>query len=315
MSYYETEGRHKLLQMSGKPFYSLYPVVNEEYLSSPVYLTGNYVGKQGVGAFKHVSFDRQPVLRRRLNNAYVPHARESHVQCTRNRRCGQGKHVHVVFEVFYAFLRLDAETLFLVENEKSQILEFDVLAQKPVSAANKLRLAAFRFFQNFFLLLRGTEPVETRGFHAKLFHPFGGGFKMLLGKNSRRRKKRHLLACRNDLESGAQSDFRLSVAHVAADETVHDFFAGKVVVYLFYAFKLVFRFSVRKGFCKSLFQKAVGRIGKTSGMLPCGVKLQQIESHLFEVGFYFCLYLFEVVAPELAELRRFFASRVFCQKV
>ena len=49
------------------------------------------------------------------------------MQRPRNGRRRHGQAVDVFSEIFYLFLMLHAEALLLVEHEKSEVLEFDVV--------------------------------------------------------------------------------------------------------------------------------------------------------------------------------------------
>ena len=48
----------------------------------------------------------------------------AHMESTGNRRCRQSQNIHIFFQLFNLFLMLYAESLFLINNQKSQILVF-----------------------------------------------------------------------------------------------------------------------------------------------------------------------------------------------
>ena len=47
---------------------------------------------------------------------------------------------------------LDAEPLLLIDDQKSQILEFHILRQQPVGADDQVDIACFQPLHNLFLL-------------------------------------------------------------------------------------------------------------------------------------------------------------------
>ena len=58
-----------------------------------------------------------------------------------DRGGGKGQHVHVRLDLFDLFLMGHAEALFLVYDQKPQILEFHVLGKEPVGSDQNVHLA------------------------------------------------------------------------------------------------------------------------------------------------------------------------------
>jgi hypothetical protein len=77
---------------------------------------------------------RQPVHRRRRDQAHLPHAREGKLQRARDRRRRQRQHVHLGAELLQLLLVLHAEMLLLVDHHEAEPLERHALAEQRVGA-------------------------------------------------------------------------------------------------------------------------------------------------------------------------------------
>ena len=81
-------------------------------------------------------------MRRRLNGGNIAYPRKRQVQRARNGRRRHGKTIDVALIILDFLLMLDAEPLFLVENEQTQIAKFYVFGEKAVRTDDKVDLAA-----------------------------------------------------------------------------------------------------------------------------------------------------------------------------
>ncbi len=107
--------------------------------------------------FHNIRLHRAAFLRRLLQNTHVAYPRKAHVQCAWDRRCRQRQHTDVFPQTFQLFLMRHTEPLFLIYNDKAQILKFYVPGQKPVRADEDIRITALHIFQAFLLLFWRTE--------------------------------------------------------------------------------------------------------------------------------------------------------------
>ena len=114
------------LDLLRKVFDAVDAIVQYERLSAARELAHERVAKQCVGELGHIGLHRYAAGRRRLKHADVAYARHRHVERARYRRRRQRQYVDVGFEHLELFLVLNAETLFLVEDNQSQIVEFHV---------------------------------------------------------------------------------------------------------------------------------------------------------------------------------------------
>ena len=96
------------------------PVVDEEHLAAAVELAQDRVADEPGRRLGDPGLDRQPVLRRRLDDRHVADAGEGQVQRPRDRRRGQGQDVDLAPELLQPLLRRDAEPLLLVDDDEAR---------------------------------------------------------------------------------------------------------------------------------------------------------------------------------------------------
>ncbi len=118
---------------------------------------------------------------------------------------------------FSRSLCADAEMLLLVDDDKPEILERDVLGEQRMRADHDIDLAVFQLLARLRRLLGGHEPRGARELHRKAVEAVGEGLVMLAREQRRRHDNRHLLALHHRDEGRAQRHLRLAEADVAAD--------------------------------------------------------------------------------------------------
>ena len=65
---------------------------------------------------------------------HLANSRHRHLERARDGGSRHGENVHVGLELLECVLVLDTKTLFLVDDDESQVLELDVLTEKAVSS-------------------------------------------------------------------------------------------------------------------------------------------------------------------------------------
>ena len=140
--------------------------------------------------------------------------------------------------------------------------------------------ALFQVRYGLFLLRRGPETAQQIHAHREILHTLDEGVVMLLGQNRGRHQIDHLLVFLNRLESRPDRDLRLSIAHVAADQAVHDLRAFHVLLGGFDGKLLIRRLLKGKQLLKLRLPDRIGPVGIAVLLLPGRVELHQILRHL-----------------------------------
>ena len=129
-------------------------------------------------------------------------------------------------------------------------------------------------------LLRRPEAAQQRDVHREALHPLDEGVVDLLREDGGRHEVGHLLTVLHGLEGGAQCDLGLSVAHVAADQAVHDLMALHVLLHRFDGEVLVDRLLVREHLLELLLPDGI-RSEPVAGLrLPCRIELHEVTRDL-----------------------------------
>ena len=146
---------HEPLQQVADREDRLDAVVNEVDLAAALELAADRAADDLLIELDDVGLNRQPVLRRRLDDRHVADADERHVQRARNRRRRHRQHVHLPPQLLDLLLVRHAEPLLLVDDEQAEIAELDVLRQQPVRADDDVDLAGGQIRERLLLLGAG----------------------------------------------------------------------------------------------------------------------------------------------------------------
>ena len=167
--------------------------------------------------------DRLPVGRRRRDDRQVARPHERKLQRTRNGRRRERERVDIDAQLRELLLGRHAELLLLVDDQKPQIVEADVLAQHLVRADQNVDPSRFQIGENLLGLPGRFRTVQVFDFHRKVAQPLHERTVVLQRQNGRGNQYGGLLAVAGGLEGGADRHLRLAEAHVAANEPVHRF--------------------------------------------------------------------------------------------
>src|SRR5262249_39962861 len=129
--------------------------------------------------------------------------------------------MHFGAQLLEAFLMRDAEMLFLVDYDQPKILEFDVLPKKRMGADDDVDRGFGNPLLHFGELAWGDEPRRLREGNRMAAQPVAEGLEMLARQERGGHHDGDLLAVHRRDEGGAQRDFGLAEADIAADEPVH----------------------------------------------------------------------------------------------
>ena len=82
---------------------------------------------------------------------------QCHVKGARNGGRRKGQHIYGGEQLLELFFLSNTEALLLVNNQKTEITEFDFLAEQLVGADKNINAACCKLFLDFCLLLRRAE--------------------------------------------------------------------------------------------------------------------------------------------------------------
>ena len=125
---------------------------------------------------------------------------------------------------------------------------------------------------------------------------------MLLGQDGGGNQVDHLLSLLDRLEGRPESDLSLSVAHIAADQPVHDLPALHVLFCVLDSGKLVVGLLIGEHLFKFLLPDRIRFILISILLLPCRIQLHQIPGNLSDCPAHLILCFRPLVTSQLVQL-------------
>ena len=293
----------KRLQFRPHGFDGHHAVVQKENLPAAIQLALDGVADDAFVVLHHDGFDRQAVVRRRLDGAHVARAGEREVKRARNRRGAERQHVHKRAQPLEFFLVQHAEALLLVNHHQPKFLEHDVALNQPVRADDDVHRAGRQIPDDALLFAMRAEAREQFDAHRVIRHAFAERVEMLLRQNGRRHQHGNLLAAHHGFERGANGDFGLAKTDVAANQTVHRLGAFHVGFRFADGAKLVRRFLENERALEFTLPRHVRRKGMAGLRFAHGLDLQQFGGDIADGALGLFLRLVPARAAERVERR------------
>lgn len=222
--------------------------------------------------------DGVALLGRGGDRRHLADAGDRHFERTGDGRRGHGEDVHVGAELLQLLLVLDAEALFLVDDDQAQVLELRLGGEEPVGADDQVDGALSEPFERRLGLGLGLEAAQRPYVDGELGVPLGERAEVLLDQEGRGDEDGDLLAVLDRLEGRAHRDLRLAVADVAADQPVHGHGLLHVLLDLGDGGELVGRLRVREGVLQFALPGGVRAEDVAGGRHPGRVELDQVAA-------------------------------------
>ena len=135
----------------------------------------------------------EAIAGRSFDDGHVAKTNKRHVQCARNG-CGRKREGVYVFAHFFEALFVgDAEALFFVHDEKTEVGELHVFGKQAMRTDDHIDFASFQIGEDFFLFGGTAEAAEHFDARGKSGKSFLEGFKMLKREHGGGRENRDLL--------------------------------------------------------------------------------------------------------------------------
>ena len=272
--------RDQLLDMRSDLRNILHPVVDIIYLAVSCTFPLDRFPHHLVIIFHHIGLDRHTVIRRFFKDAHIPDPDKAHMECPRNRRCRQRQHIYVLLKLLDLLLMLNAEPLLLIDDQKAQILELDVIPKHPVSPDHNIDQTPFHILHRLLLLRRSPETAHQVHPDREILHPLQERIVMLLCKDRCRHQIYYLLILLYGFERRTDRDLCLAVPHIPADQAVHDLTTLHIPLDRLDSKKLILRLLERKHLLEFLLPDGILSVHIPLLILPCSIQLHQIPGDL-----------------------------------
>ncbi len=127
----------------------------------------------------------------------------------------------IAAHLLQALFVLNAEMLFLVDNQQAEVLEIHALGQQGMRADTDIDRPVGQTLARVGGLFLRHEPRQLPHLQRKTTEPVLKRLGVLARKQGCRRDHRHLHPCHRRHERGTHRNLGLAKTHIAADQTVH----------------------------------------------------------------------------------------------
>ena len=117
VSHSNLDARNHFSQTFGNQMQAGHPVMDIINAAAPAQFPFQGFLNHALVIFRHVSFHRQTIFRRRLNDTHIPAVDQRHMQCTGNGCRRQGQYIDTLFPLFDFFFLRYAKALFFIYDQ------------------------------------------------------------------------------------------------------------------------------------------------------------------------------------------------------
>ena len=278
-------------------------VVDEEHLPTSAHLKLNGFGDDGGIEGTQLCLNGIAVGRRRLDDTQVASSHQGELEGARYR-CGcQGEGVDVGLQLAKLLFGGDAELLFLVDDEESQVLELHSLADEFVCADDDVDGAVLQLLEYSLGLLRGAGTCQVFYLDGEVLEAARECLEVLVGEHGGGHEDSHLLVVDASLERSPDGHLRLAEAHVAADKAVHGALPLHVSFHVGSCLELVGRVLIEETCFQLMLHEAVAAVGKPLLLSATRVEQDEVASDVLNLLLRPLLHAFPSPCAEMADAR------------
>ena len=256
------------------------PVVDEKHLPLAQQLPADGLGHGPLVVLADEGQDGLPVGWWGVDQAQVPNTGQRHLESAGYRRSRQGEDVHVGPDCLDGLLVGDAEALFLVDDEESQVGKGHVTRNQPVGADHHVHRTVGQATHHPAGLLCAEEPAEDLDPNRVGSEAVPEGLAVLLGEQRCRYQHRRLAAVLDSLEHRPDGHLGLAEPDVTTDHPVHGCGPFHVGLDVFHSGDLVDRLLVREGLLHLPLPRGVIAEGPAGRGSPVAVQVNEFLGDL-----------------------------------
>ena len=196
---------------------------------------------------------------------------------------GERKHIDLGPQVPQALLLAHAESMFLVDDDQSQVRELDPGGEQAVRADGDVDRAAGEPLADVLRFAVGAQAGYDLDFGRPIGETVAKCLVVLLRKQGRRRQDRYLLAGLDRDECGAHGDFRLAESDIPADQAVGGLFGLKIRQHGVDGALLVGRRLEGKLLAEAGVVVVRGAEDRAGARFPARIDVEQLGGHIVDV--------------------------------
>ena len=268
--------RNQFSDLIGDLFNVVYTIVYIIHLTTACQFPADCLPYHLIVIFHHIRLDRCTVLWCFFQNTHIPDSDQTHVKSSRNRRRCQSQDIDILFHLLNLFFVGNTKALFLIDDQQSQIFKLHIFGQHPMGADQDIHQTFFQILDRLFLLTGGTEPAQKVHAHRKILHPLYKCIVMLLCKDRGRNQINHLFSLLDRLKCHTDRNLRLPIAHISADQPIHDLRALHILLCRLDRLQLILRLFKWKHLFKFPLPYRIRSIAESGFLLSGCIQCHQI---------------------------------------
>ena len=274
---------HQAAQNLGYALELLDVVMEEEDLPAAAHLVLDYGLDFLLVEEDYLGLDGDAVGRRGGDDAQVARAEQRELQGARDRGGRERESIDLRAKLAQLFLRRHAELLFFVDDQQPEVLEREAVAKQLVGADDDVDGPVGQFLLDRGQFLRGAQAADVVDPDGERGQARAEGGEVLQREDGSRHEHGDLLTVGGGLERCADGYFRLTEAHVAADQAVHGEGLLHVVLHGAGGLLLVRGVLVHERRLELGLQVRIGREGEALGRTALGVELNQLLRYILNL--------------------------------
>ena len=188
--------------------------------------------------------------------------------------------MHVRLQFLQPLLVLDAEMLLFIDDEQTEILELDRVAEQRMRADDNIDSSFFQPFLGSSKLLRADKTRGMGKIDRQAMEALREGLEMLARQERCRHDYRHLNATHRRNEGSTQGYFRLAEADITTDQAIHRLASSQIVRHGLDCRQLVVGFIIGEASRKFGIETIWRRHHRRTAHLPFGSDLDQMPGNL-----------------------------------
>ena len=216
------------------------------------------------------------------HDAHVPCPHERELERARYGRGRHGKCIDVGLQLAQLLFGRDAEFLFLIDDEQSEVLPFHCLCKHAVCAHEDVYASVCESLKHVLRLLGCSCSCEVVNRHGQSVQSLGECFVVLEGQYGGRHEHGNLFVVAGGFEGSPDCYLCLTKSHVAADEAVHRACLLHVVLHLLRGLHLVWGVLIEERALQLMLQVCVGRECEALFVAALGIELYEVAGNVLD---------------------------------
>ena len=247
-----------------------------------------------------------------VDDTQIASSHKRKLQRARNGGGGHGEGVYIYFELSEFFLHTDAKLLFFVDDEQSEVFEFDGLTDEFVGSHEDVYFSFSQIFEQGFGLRWSSRSWKIVYANREILQTLKEGFVVLQSQDGGGHHHSDLLSIGGGFEGSSNGYFGFSKPNISTHQTVHRTRTLHVGLDLLSNLELIGGVFIRERTFEFVLHKAIGREGISLFLTAATIEENEVARNVFQLFLGASFEFLPRSSAERGKTRRFsFLSFVF----